>query len=156
MIKKSIVFLLLTVLFTACKTKQQIAKPLTERSPVDELIDKMQKAEPQFTTANVSKMNMTMNLQGRTFNVSATCKIRKDSVMHISIQPAFGFELFKVEITPDSIRAFDKLNKRMYATDFSFSRKDLGFRSITTVYRQSFRTGFLQSGIKNRKLTNVN
>ncbi|MGB4413367.1 MAG: DUF4292 domain-containing protein [Paludibacter sp.] len=124
--KNLLFFLLLTVLFTACKTKQQIAKPLTERSPVDELIDKMQKAEPQFTTANVSKMNMTMNLQGRTFNVSATCKIRKDSVMHISIQPAFGFELFKVEITPDSIRAFDKLNKRMYATDFSFFEKRFG------------------------------
>lgn len=125
--KKYLLFLLITtVLFSACKTKQIVSKQAVQINPVEQLIEKVQQAEPNFKSANVSKMSMALNIDGRAFTVSASCKIQRDSVMHLSVQPIAGFEMFKVEITPDSIRAFDKVNRKMYVTDFSYLEKRFG------------------------------
>ena len=124
---KILLFVALVVLFTACKSKQSVMyQAATGKTKNTELIQKVRLNEPQFNTANVSKMSLYLNLDGRTFNVSASCKIRTDSAMHISIQPALGIEMFKLEITPDSILAFDKINKRLYATDFKLFETKFG------------------------------
>ena len=125
--KKYLLFLLMTtVMFAGCKTKQIASKQTLQKNPVAELIEKVQQAEPGFKTANVSKMSMALNIDGRAFTVSASCKIQRDSAMHMSVQPIPGFEMFKLEITPDSIRAFDKVNRKMYVTDFSYLEKRFG------------------------------
>jgi hypothetical protein len=41
--------------------------------------EKIQIAEPKFTTANISKMSADLTLNGRSYNVNANCKIKKDS-----------------------------------------------------------------------------
>jgi hypothetical protein len=51
-----------------------------------------------------------------------------DSMMHISIMPVFGIEMFKVEITKDKIYVFDKLNKKYYETDFNFLERKIGIK----------------------------
>jgi len=138
-------FVTLIVFFTACKSKQSVVPQMTTgKTKNTELIQKVRLNEPQFSTANVSKMSLYLNLDGRTFNVSASCKIRTDSAMHISIQPALGIEMFKLEITPDSILAFDKINKRLYATDFKLFETKFG---LTVNYFD------LQSLISNRLFT---
>lgn len=142
---KILLFVALVVLFTACKSKQSVmSQAATGKTKNTELIQKVRLNEPQFNTANVSKMSLYLNLDGRTFNVSASCKIRTDSAMHISIQPALGIEMFKLEITPDSILAFDKINKRLYATDFKLFETKFG---LTVNYSD------LQSLISNRLFT---
>lgn len=125
--KKYLLFLAIVVLvFVSCKSKQVVVQKQIENKPLFELIEKTESAQPQFSTVNVSKMSMALNIDGRAFTVSASCKIKRDSVMHLSVQPIAGFEMFKVEITPDSIFAFDKVNRKMYATDFSYIEKRFG------------------------------
>lgn len=125
-VKNIIILGLVLITVAACKTKLLLPKKAEQDYKKTELIDKITRQQPAFTTANVSKMSLLLDIDGRSFNVAASCKIRTDSAMHISIQPAFGIEMFKLEITPDSIRAYDKLNKRMYVTGFRFLATKFG------------------------------
>lgn len=103
----------------SCKTTKNI---LIKNEPSDSLITlikKVQQAEPVFKNANVSKMGLEITYNTHTFNVSASCKIINDSAIHVSIQPVLGIELFKAEISTDSIMLFDKMNRRLYALDYT-------------------------------------
>lgn len=117
------------VVLVSCKTTRTISKPTVKgKSPVVEVIEQIQKAQPQFQTANVNKMVMALEVGERKVNVSATCKIKMDSVIYLSIQPFMGIELFKAEFTTDSLRVFDKMNRRYYTADYSYFSNRFGVK----------------------------
>jgi len=125
--KYKLSILLAVLVLVSCKTTRTISKTGTkEANPVIQVIEQVQKAQPQFKTANVSKVSLELQMKERTFNVSATCKIKKDSAIFISIQPFLGIELFKAELTVDSMRVFDKMNRHFYAVDYSYFSKRFG------------------------------
>ncbi len=113
------VILLALLAFVSCKTTKTISTSSVGIKDVTLLVDKVQKNEPQFSTANVSKMSIAVEMGDRNVNANATCKIRKDSLIHLSIQPFLGIELFKAEFTPDSIKVFDKMNNKYYFLDYN-------------------------------------
>ncbi|OIP81433.1 MAG: hypothetical protein AUK44_10035 [Porphyromonadaceae bacterium CG2_30_38_12] len=118
--------LLIAISFTACKSKKALVQPNNVDRKLMEQIDKIRQAEPVFTTANVSKMSVAVEVGGRKFNTSASCKIRADSAIHVSIQPFMGFEMFKVEINKDSLLVYDKINKRLYPVPFAYFKTKFG------------------------------
>lgn len=125
--KYSIIPLIVLFLFTACKTTKTLTTHQTPASgKISDVIAQVQANQPQFSTANVSKMSMAFNMGNRKINVSASCKLVKDSAMHISIQPFMGIELFKVELTPTNMRVFDKMNGRYFDTDYGFFSQRFG------------------------------
>lgn len=144
---KLIIFTLFALmLLPACKTKQGAIGPEQRKMPVGQLIEKVQQAQPEFTTANVSKMSMAFDMNERKVNVSATCKVRKDSAIHVSVQPFMGIELFKAEFNRDSVHIFDKMNNRYYAVDYAFFSKrfgvDVDFYSLQAlIFGQFFNVG---------------
>lgn len=135
------------LILSACKTSRSVTKTqVTEGSPVAQLIAKVQAAQPQFKTANVSKMSMEFNMNERNVNVSATCKIQKDSVIYLSIQPFMGIEMFKAEIMTDKIVVFDKMNRKYYQTDYAWFKSrfgvDIDFNSLQAlIFNQFFCVG---------------
>lgn len=135
--------ILILLVLVSCKTSRTATKTgLSALHPVAELIEKIQNAQPQFTTANVSKMSLALDMGDRKINVSATCKMHKDSAMHISIQPFMGIEMFKAEFSTDSIIVFDKMNRRYYTTHYSyFSERfgvDVDFYSLQALISNQF------------------
>jgi len=118
--------IVLSLSFTACKSKKALVKTDTVDRKLAEQVDRIRKAEPIFATANVSKMSVAVEVGGRKFNTSASCKIRTDSAIHISIQPFLGFEMFKVEINKDSMLVFDKVNKKLYPVPFAYFKTKFG------------------------------
>jgi len=141
--KYKLSILLAVLVLVSCKTTQTISKKTTtEVNPVIQVIEQVQKVQPQFRTANISKLSLELQMKERTFNVSATCKIKKDSAMFISIQPFLGMEMFKAELMPDSMRVFDKMNRRFYVVDYStFSKRfgvDVDFYSIQSLLSGQF------------------
>ena len=122
----------------SCKTKKTISKETSiGKKPIEQVIVKVRQQEPKFTNANVSKMNLALELNSRSVRVAASCKLITDSAMHISIMPALGIEMFKVEISTDSIYIFDKFNKRYYATDYKYLEKrfsvELNYHSLESL-----------------------
>lgn len=144
---KSILYSLfiLLVLLSSCKTKKLLTQSETGVDfKLKEQVQKIQQAEPVFNTANVSKMSVAVEVSGRKFNTQASCKLRTDSAIHISIQPFLGFELFKVEINRDSMLVFDKVNKKLYPVPFAyFSQKfglQVGFNDVQAMLSNRFFT----------------
>lgn len=123
--KKALICIFAITLLWGCTSTRQLQKQSAHKSSYEILVDSVRKAEPLFDFATV-KMNVNINYNGTSFSSSALCKIRRDSAMHISFQPVFGVEMFKMEVTPDKILIFDKLNQRYYETDFSFIGNKLG------------------------------
>ena len=125
--KYKLSILLIILVLVSCKTTKMIGKQEGTKStnPAVQVIEKVQKSQPEFKTANVSKMSLELNMGDRKVNVSASCKIRKDSAMFVSFQ-VFGFEVFKSELMPDSMKVFDKMNRRFYVVDYSFFSKRFG------------------------------
>ena len=126
--QKTILFIAFTMLImSACKTTRQVAKPtLPASKAMVQLIENVRKVEPQFKAANISKMSLAFNVNEREVNVSAVCKIIKDSAIFISIQPFLGIEMFKAELKSDSIKVYDKMNHRYYVSDYGFFNKQFG------------------------------
>jgi len=126
--QKTILFIAFTMLImSACKTTRQAAKPtLPTSKALVQLIENVRKVEPQFKAANISKMSLAFNVNEREVNVSAVCKIIKDSAIFISIQPFLGIEMFKAEFKSDSIKVYDKMNHRYYVSDYGFFNKRFG------------------------------
>jgi hypothetical protein len=66
---------------------------------------------------------MRMNIQadldekGR-YSSAANCKIITDSVIHISVRPFFGIEMFIVQLTPARMVLIDKTKNLYYQSDY--------------------------------------
>lgn len=112
--------------FWGCKTTQKtgVAEKKTE---AQFLLDEVKKAEPKFTNIEFKRMNIGINLNEKTrYNSIATCKIIPDSVIHISIQPFFGVEMFIARLTPKQILVIDKLKGIYYQSDYSIFEQQFG------------------------------
>jgi hypothetical protein len=160
--KNKIVFLIMAVvlLFSGCKTAKQIAdKPQVRAiSPLVSVMHQVQTNQPNFNTANV-KMSLALDVTGRKVNVSANCKIRKDSAMYVSFM-VFGLEVFKTELMPDSMKVIDKMNRKYYVVDYSFFKKRFGvdadYYSLQSLFAaQLFCVGKREATADSCKLVNV-
>lgn len=133
---KNIAYIFLILIsITACKTTKSASKDIPVSKPVldtlhdltpGEMVQKLQKNQPAFSRANATKMSIYIDFKGRQMDVKATCKIVSDSALHLSIQPFFGVELFKLEMTPESMIVIDKANRRFYESNYGIFKSRLG------------------------------
>lgn len=113
---------LFLLLFGACKTTKRAPGALhdTSRENIRQAIERIEKAQPEFQTANVSKMQIDVQIGERKMNVSANCKFIKDSAIVLSVQPFMGIELFRAEFFVDRFIIFDKLNKKYVEEKYNY------------------------------------
>lgn len=135
-IKTFVGIVLVALLFTACTAGRTGGKSVGKLDGVRieanhsltafEMVNRIESAQPAFNRAHAKKMSVYIDFKGRQLDVKASCKIVTDSAMHISIQPFFGIELFKVEITPEKIVVVDKTNKTYYESNYAILNQNLG------------------------------
>jgi len=137
-INKIILLSIVLLAFGACTSKKQLVKSEipTEMTPAA-MVAKLQDKQPAFSSANIKKMTVDVDMKERRMTVNATCKMVTDSAIHLSIQPFFGIELFKLELTPWNIVLIDKTNKTYYEAQYTQLRSRLGldfdYKSIQSV-----------------------
>jgi hypothetical protein len=75
---------------------------------------------------------------GKEFSSRANLKIQKDKRLQISIQPFLGFEVFRVELSPDSVKVIDRMNKRYLADDYAHLKgtvqMDFNFHNLQALF----------------------
>lgn len=132
-IEKYIFILLAVFMLTACHTtKKAVVKPTVIDTPIimmastTEIIKTLQQNQPKFKTANASKLAISAVLKGRNFDVSGICQIMNDSVIYLSIIPMFGYELFRLECTPNNFTLIDKFNKRYAQETYNYFKTNFG------------------------------
>lgn len=117
----AISFIIISVLLSGCKTKQHITDTeLQKNITIEKLIENVLNEQPQFKTMNISKLSMTINYGQYTFNVKGSIRIITDSVVSISIQPALGIEMFRLEFQPDGFALYDKMNRRYSQNSYNY------------------------------------
>jgi len=78
---------------------------------IREIYQSIQKNKIDFTTFSAKiKVNFEGN-DGKKSDFNAFLRLKKDSVLWISINAALGIEAFRVMITPDSVKVLNKLEK---------------------------------------------
>lgn len=111
---------LLTV--SSCKVRQKTVIPpfqqpdVTAESVIGNAID----AQPEFKTMTISKMAILINYKDYSFAFKGSLRIKTDSVVSLSIQPALGIEMLRVEFQPEGFAVYDKMNRRYSQNSYNY------------------------------------
>ncbi len=98
--------------FFGCKTvKEQLS--ISEKNN-SEIIQALIDNSIQFQTFS-SKSDITFKTTKKSISSKASIKIIKDKQIQISFQPFFGVEAFKIDLSPDSVKIIDRINKQYAA-----------------------------------------
>lgn len=106
-------------LLNGCKTSYTArVSDEANTKALDEFVSSMQKQELQFRSLS-ARLNVDLNMSGKNIGSRVEMKLVKDSVLQLSIQPFLGFELFRMELSRDSIKLLDRMNKRYFAENYA-------------------------------------
>ncbi len=118
--------LLLTsgLLLSACKSGRGLAGSSGSKPSVTE---RAIAAQPEFSSLDIKRMSVNITTDGGTSYTSpATCRIIRDSVVHLSVQPIFGIELFVAQFTRDGFLILDKMKRVAYTGSFGQLGEQMG------------------------------
>jgi len=106
---------------SACKTIRKVRKNPVDEKSISQLLQLLSDNEfkPDWFSA---KTNATINLGGKENTVSASLRIRRDSILWISFS-TLGIEMARILITQDSVKMIDRINSKYLLADYSYFKK---------------------------------
>lgn len=144
---KLLIFLLGFMLLLSCKrTKFYKSLPVKHEKPSI----KINQLDFEYFQ---SKAKIDYDDGTNQFASPMTIRIRKDSVIWISINPALGIEVVRALITRDSVFVIDKIHKDFYALDLRYVKNNFGV-DLTFTMIQSALLGNLITPIKEEDTEN--
>lgn len=119
------VLLVVLLIAAGCKSSKKIGKP-KESSIQSEaaFFSQIQEQALQFQTLS-ARLHIDLVLPGKGISSKADFKMIKDSAFQLSIQPFLGIEIFRIEVSRDSIKVIDRLNKRYVSENYTPFRKEV-------------------------------
>lgn len=119
-LKYGIILFFSSVLLWSCNNSKRLenGKPLKHRTPAW-LVNKLDKTSLEYDWLAIkTKVEATIGDEKQSFK--AVIRMKKDSVIAISISPALGVEIVKVIITQDSVKYISKIpgDKHYYEGNF--------------------------------------
>lgn len=107
---------ILALLLNGCKTGKMATTPSgLPRITTAELLDSVNANSYSFLSA---KLSVNHSNEKGTQSFGARLRIKKDSVIWVSITPALGIEVVRVVITPDSIKMVNRLDQKYFVESF--------------------------------------
>lgn len=111
--------ILLSVGLFGCKTsKKTTSAGLTGIESTSEFISLIEENVVKYETLT-ARLNVEISMKDNNISSRAELKMVKDSALQISVQPFLGIEMFRIELTPDSVKMIDRMNKRYVADNYS-------------------------------------
>ncbi len=139
-VMKQIVLLgIASLILASCRHTRQIARPSFQVADTSKVIEKADSTAAKEATALLGGINKNRiefntfsaklkidfeNDKQRQQNISTNIRMQKDSLIWISVSAPIIGEVARALITPDSLKAYDKFNKRLYLRALS-DAKDL-------------------------------
>ncbi len=113
---KQSIYLFTTLLFitllTGCKSSKKVAAVgIGEAKAHTEFFDSMQKQAFAYHSLT-ARIQAEVNMGKNDLSSRVDLKILKDSALQLSIVPFLGVEVFRLEMTPDSVLVIDRLNRQ--------------------------------------------
>ena len=103
---------------SSCKTtRSSLKKPLKEHG-FDYLYARMLENQISFDYLN-SKFNVTYLKGKKKTDLRGQLRIRKDSIIWVSLSPALGIEAARISLTDDSVKFINRLNKTYLTGEYA-------------------------------------
>jgi len=119
-----IVTLAIMHLFFACSpTRKAIKAPLKEEG-VEYLITKLKENELKYTWLS-ARFSAEYENKGKITSFSGQIRIRKDSLIWISLTPMLGIEAIRLIISQDSVKMINRLNDTYFVGDYNYVNRFL-------------------------------
>jgi hypothetical protein len=121
-----VVSLLIVLLFTDCKTVKKISNSKTVKLQTKNLIDSVfvHQSDIQFFSA---KFDSNYKSEKQDISFSGNMRVKKDSIIWISISPFAGIEAFRIILTPDSVKYLNRFQKTYFSGDYSYFKRKFKF-----------------------------
>lgn len=106
-------------LLTGCKSSKKVGTVDSASAKAhNEFFQSMEEQAFQFRTLT-ARLSVDLNIPGNQMSSRVDLKMVKDSAFQLSVQPILGIEVFRVELSRDSIKVVDRLNKRYLVENYS-------------------------------------
>ena len=157
--KSHITLFFLVIIFYSCNLfkKSNIENNLLKESSLleKELIKQinLKNISPDWTSLN-SKIKV--NKEGQEVTINAHIRIKKDSIIWISVKAPLGIEIFRTMITSDSVYYMSRMNKNYFIKHISHIREvvkaDVSFIKLQEIIFASPNITFLNSNKENYEI----
>ncbi len=108
--------------FLACKTTRSIIKEPIKEEGSDYLFAQLKKNEMKFKSLS-AKFSAIYIEDKKKISFRGQLRIKKDSMIWVSISPALGIEMVRLLITNDSIKFIDRIGYTYLISDFDYINK---------------------------------
>lgn len=125
------------VFFFSCKTQQKVYsnRELKHLDKAD-IYDSIQSNYGHYSRF-YTKFSCTAKINDNSKSFKGTIKLRRDSLIWISITPGLGLELFRIQLTPDSISFMDRMKSSYYIGDYKaieeLSGAEFDFKTVQSI-----------------------
>ena len=110
---------LLLSMLTGCKSSKKVGT--VESASVkahNEFFQSVEDQSFQFRTLT-ARLNVDLDIPGKQMSSRVDMKMVKDSAFQLSVQPFLGIEIFRIELSRDTIKVVDRMNKRYMIENYS-------------------------------------
>lgn len=110
--------LLLTML-TGCKSSKKVETVTSAGAKAhNEFFQSMEDQSFQFRTLT-ARLNVDLDIPGKQMSSRVDMKMVKDSAFQLSVQPLLGIEIFRIELSRDTIKLVDRMNRRYMIENYA-------------------------------------
>lgn len=120
-----VVFIMGSLIFSSCSSTKKIEKQTTQLKAVDSVFLAMKDHEFKYDWFQ-GKFGASYKSEDKKQNFSGQFRIRKDSVIWISIYAVMNIEVFRIIIRQDSVFMLNRLKKTYYSRNIEFLNEQLG------------------------------
>lgn len=106
-------------LLASCNTNRSIMKAPLKEEGAKYLFSQLKEHEIKFNTLS-AKFSVHYSQGKNKTSFNGHLRIKKDSLIWLSISPVLGIEIARILITPDSVKVINRVDKTYYCEDFSF------------------------------------
>lgn len=107
----------LLALFVLAGCKKEVVP--TEGATVTETVGRVEVKNIDFTYLT-AKGQLKLEGNGESNSSGYTLRVKKDSVIWISVQPGLGIEAARLKITQDSVLMINRIHKEALVSDYSY------------------------------------
>lgn len=131
-IKFYLMFFGVLVLLFSCTTTKTFTNKNVKQLSHSDILDSLEFYKKDFISYS-SKVSINLAAD-KSLNLKGNIRIKKDSLIWISLSPGLGFEVARILLKPDSVFVLDRVRNTFYYGSYSYFQKvadvDLDFNSI--------------------------
>lgn len=103
----------------SCQSSRRTIKQPLKEYGASYLLEEMKNNELKFNTFS-SKFNVVYSIQRQKGDIKGQLRLVRDSALWINLIQEPGIEIFRILITPDSVKMLDRISKKYFASDYTF------------------------------------